>query len=52
MREAYRKNKSGLYERLNASGKKGLLAFVYTGKTGEDYAVIEKILLNCLEKIS
>lgn len=52
MREAYRKNKSGLYERLNAGGKKGLLAFVYTGKTSEEYVVIEKILMTCLEKIN
>ncbi|HRH11459.1 MAG TPA: ribonuclease P protein component [Bacteroidia bacterium] len=52
MREAYRKNKTLLYERLIAHEKKGLLAFVYVGKSSEDYAVIEKTIVSCLEKIS
>lgn len=52
MREAYRKNKSALYERLNANDKKGLLAFVYVGKASEEYATIEKTVISCLEKIS
>lgn len=45
MREAYRLNKSGFYERVNNSGKKLLLAFIYTGKKQEEYALIEKALV-------
>jgi ribonuclease P protein component len=41
MREAYRLQKSSLYERLKASEKKFILALIYTAKEAEDYKKIE-----------
>lgn len=51
MREAYRLNKSNLYDLLKQKNKNLLLAFIYTGKEEEDYAVIEKGMLKALKKL-
>jgi ribonuclease P protein component len=51
MREVYRLNKSTLYEKLRLKNKKLLMAFIYTGRTQEGYAVIETSLLKLLNKI-
>jgi ribonuclease P protein component len=45
MREVYRLNKKLLYEKLNTSNRKMVLAFIYVGKKIEDYSVIEKAIL-------
>jgi len=52
MREVYRLQKSVLYEELITLNKKVLIAFLYIGKTEEDYAVIERSILKLLKKIT
>ncbi len=49
MREAYRLNKSVLYETLHGKNKKLILAFIYTGKKIGDYAQIELAILNLIK---
>jgi ribonuclease P protein component len=41
MREAYRLQKNSVYEKLNTSEKKFIVAFIYTAKEAEDYKKIE-----------
>ena len=50
MREIYRLNKAGFYEVLNATNKKMVLAFIYTGKKIEDYGVMESAMLKLLNR--
>jgi len=56
MREAYRLSKADFYKALEQQGKKLLLAFIYTGKNEESFAVIEaavkKLLLQAEKKVS
>jgi hypothetical protein len=52
MREVYRLNKEQLYNALTAQNKKLLIAFIYTGKTEEEYPVIEKGILKAMKKLS
>lgn len=52
MREAYRLNKSLLYETLNVKNKKLILAFIYTGKKIGDYAQIESAVLNLIKTLT
>lgn len=49
-REAYRKNKSMLYEKLN--GKKIILMFIYIGKEKLEYNTIENKIIESLEYVS
>ena len=51
MREAYRLNKALFYEQLSAGQKKLLVAFIYTGKKEEEYALIEKAILKLISRI-
>ncbi len=50
MREAYRLSKAGFYQALEQEGKKILLAFIYTGKKEESFAVIEAAVKTLLQK--
>ena len=50
IREAYRKNKTALYEELNS--KKVLLMVIYTSKKMEEYNEIEKRMLVAFQKIN
>jgi len=50
MREAYRKNKSVLYESLNT--KHCFLMFIYTSKTIEKYEDMEKYMITAIQKIA
>jgi len=49
MREAYRLNKKHLYDDLNNSGKKIILAFIYIDKISQEFTVIEKSLNKLFE---
>jgi ribonuclease P protein component len=51
MREVYRLNKSLLYDSIEVSGKKLLIAFIYTGKKQEEYAVIELSVIKLLSRL-
>lgn len=54
MREAYRLNKSILYDGLKLSDKKMAIAFIYIGKKQEEYGMIEtsiQKLLNSALKV-
>ncbi|MBK9282884.1 MAG: ribonuclease P protein component [Sphingobacteriaceae bacterium] len=51
IKEAYRKNKFQLYEKLNGAGKKYLIGFSYTAKEISSYEEIEKSVLKLIEKI-
>ncbi|MGZ4090485.1 MAG: ribonuclease P protein component [Bacteroidia bacterium] len=51
MREAYRLSKNGLYEKMNASGKKIIISFIYIGKKIEDYSIIEKAIIKEIESL-
>ena len=50
MREAYRLNKALFYNELEQGGKKMMLAFIYTAKKQEEYAVIEASLKKLLDQ--
>lgn len=51
MREAYRLNKSGLYEELAARNIKLSMMFVYVGKDIMEFAAIEKGMLSAFKKL-
>jgi len=48
MREAYRLNKSLLYQELQLKNKKKIIAFIYVGKKEENYSSIEKAIKKLL----
>ncbi len=50
MREAYRLNKSALYENLLSADKKLSMAFIFISKKEEDYLTIESSTKNLLSK--
>jgi ribonuclease P protein component len=50
MKEAYRLGKKDLYLQLN--GRHLHLAFIYTGKSHENYAVIAAAITTLIEKIA
>ncbi len=52
MREAFRLNKSGLYQQLASKEQCFSLAFLYTGKKEENYSKIELALKECLQKMN
>lgn len=49
MREAYRLNKASFYETLKP--RKLILAFIYTGKKVEDFAIIEASVKKLLAQV-
>ena len=51
MREAYRKNRSGLYEHLNAKGNQCAMMFIYKGAADVDSALIEKKISRLLQRL-
>lgn len=51
MREYYRLNKNWLYELLSASGKKYIMAFIFTGKKEEEYVTIGASIDKLIEKM-
>ena len=51
MREAYRLNKPGFYEKLIARNHRVALMFVYVGKEISEYAVIEKGMISAFKKL-
>jgi ribonuclease P protein component len=50
MKEAYRLNKAGFYEKLKEN--KLHIAFLYTGRTAEDYNVIEAAIISLIVKVA
>jgi ribonuclease P protein component len=50
-RESYRLNKNLLYSKLNDSDKKLNIAFVYISKDKLDYKIIEKSVVDLLNRI-
>jgi ribonuclease P protein component len=51
MREAYRKNKSVLYDHLEHTGKKCALAFIYSGNKAVSFKEIESIIIVILHRL-
>jgi ribonuclease P protein component len=51
MREAYRRNKSGIYEILTRNAKQYDLGLVYTGKEIIPYQDIEKKIIQVLKRL-
>lgn len=51
MRECYRLDKPGFYERLNHAGKQMAVMFIYAAKELKDYPTVEKGMLRALEKL-
>jgi ribonuclease P protein component len=49
IREAYRKNKTTLYEELD--DKKFFIMFIYTSKIVSDYQTLEKQMIAAMQKI-
>jgi ribonuclease P protein component len=52
MREAYRKNKMKLYDKLSASGSSMAIIIVYRQNSVADYLKIESAMSELLEKLS
>jgi ribonuclease P protein component len=52
LREAYRLQKEDLHAGLKASGKRGLIFFLYTDKTIASFDVIKAAMAKCLKKLS
>ncbi len=51
MKEVYRVNKNELFQSLELSGNKLLLAFLYTGKKKEEYAIIEIAIKTLIKNV-
>jgi ribonuclease P protein component len=51
MKEAYRLNKESFYRSLSVSGKKVIVAFIYTSNREEDYGVISASVVKQLDKL-
>ncbi len=51
MKEVYRVNKNELSQSLNSYDKKLLLAFLYIGKSIEEYSVIERAIKALIKKV-
>ena len=45
MRESYRLNKNSFYEVLKMENKKMIVAFIYTSKKAEEYAIINAAVI-------
>lgn len=52
MREAYRKNKILLYERLETEDRKIALALIFTGKTIPEYAWLELKIISIIKRLT
>lgn len=52
MREAYRKNKTLLYERLESEDRKIAIALIFTGKTIPEYAWLELKIINIIKRLT
>ncbi|HWB64377.1 MAG TPA: ribonuclease P protein component [Chitinophagales bacterium] len=52
MREAYRLNKTSLYQYLKEAGQQLAIMWVYNGKQLPEMAQVEKSLTGCLKKIT
>jgi ribonuclease P protein component len=48
-REAYRKNKHPLFEKMESNNKKWALAFIYVGEKDMEYAHMEEKVKNALQ---
>ena len=52
MREAYRKHKNMLYERLEGTSKTIAIALVYTGQDAIPYAELEEKIILSLQRLA
>lgn len=52
LREAYRLQKAGLQSELSEAGRRGVIFFLYTGKTIEPFAKVEAAMAKCLKKLT
>lgn len=52
MREAYRKNKFLLYEKLESEERKIALAIIFTGKIIPEYAWLEVKIINIIKRLT
>jgi len=52
VREAYRKHKSILYEKMNKQEKLLLLGLIFTGKTIPEYAEVEQKIILILHRLN
>jgi ribonuclease P protein component len=50
-REAYRKNKEGLYQHLFSNGKTYAILFIYTGKAVPSYKELEQKIILTLQRL-
>lgn len=51
MREIYRLNKNSMYENFRLKDKKLLMAFIYTSRKQEAYAVMETAMLKLINNV-
>jgi len=51
IREAYRLNKTELYQKLSEATKQLAMMWVYKGQSMPDYPVVEQAVLGCLKKL-
>jgi ribonuclease P protein component len=52
IKEAYRLNKSGYYQKLTESNKKYIIAFLFTGKNDEAFSKIELALKKTMDSLA
>ena len=51
MREVYRLNKAGFYEKLVEKKQQMAIMFVYKGKEMPEYETVTKAIVNCINKV-